>query len=250
LNPCSLLNSSDHRRVRDHVAVSATLENHSGFRTETPVSDDVDLNADYEAAGFKRSLKPGDSPALLVIDFVNAYLDPDSPLYAGVEDALGSAARVLTAARSSKTPVVYTKVIYTPGGTDGGIFYRKIPVLEVFDAGSPLGEIPGELAPEPGEIVIYKQYASAFFGTSLASTLTALGIDTVVIVGLSTSGCVRASAVDAMQYGFIPIVVADAVGDRDPRPHEANLFDLQAKYAEVVGEDDAVKYLRSIRRDH
>lgn len=213
------------------------------------MSDDVDLNADYEAAGFKRILEPGDSPALLVIDFVNAYLEPDSPLYAGVEDALGSAARVLAAARISKTPVIYTKVIYTPGGADGGIFYRKIPVLEVFDAGSPLGEIPDELAPGPDEIIIYKQYASAFFGTSLASTLTALGVDTVIIVGLSTSGCVRASAVDAMQYGFIPVVVADAVGDRDPRPHEANLFDLQAKYAEVVSEDEAVKYLWSLRTD-
>ena len=213
------------------------------------MSNDIDLNADYEAAGFKRSLEPGVRPALLVIDFVNAYLDPDSPLYAGVHDALRSAARVLAAARESAIPVIYTKVIYTPGGADGGIFYRKIPVLEVFDAGSPLGEIPDDLAPERNEIIIYKQYASAFFGTSLASTLTALGIDTVVIVGLSTSGCVRASAVDAMQYGFIPIVVADAVGDRDPRPHEANLFDLQAKYAEVVSEEDAIKYLWSVRAD-
>ena len=211
------------------------------------MSEDIDLNADYEAAGFKRSLVPGERPALLVIDFVNAYLHPDSPLYAGVEDTLRSAVRVLDAARDSEIPVVYTKVAYTPGGADGGIFYRKIPVLEVFDAGSPLGEIPDELAPGPGDIVIYKQYASAFFGTSLASTLTALGVDTVVIVGLSTSGCVRASAVDAMQHGFIPLVVADAVGDRDPRPHEANLFDLQAKYAEVVSEDDAVKYLWSAR---
>ena len=117
----------------------------------------------------------------------------------------------------------------------------------MFDAGLPLGDIPDDLAPRPDEIVIYKQYASAFFGTSLASTLTALGVDTVVITGLSTSGCVRASAVDAMQHGFIPLVVADAVGDRDPRPHEANLFDLQAKYAEVVSEDDAIKYLWSAR---
>ena len=213
------------------------------------MSNDIDLDADYEAAGFKRSLEPGERPALLVIDFVNAYLDPDSPLYAGVESALQSAGRVLAAARKTTIPVIYTKVIYTPGGVDGGIFYRKIPVLEVFEAGSSLGEIPDELAPGRDEIIIYKQYASAFFGTSLASTLTALGVDTVVIVGLSTSGCVRASAVDAMQYGFIPIVVADAVGDRDPRPHEANLFDLQAKYAEVVSEDEAIKYLWSVRAD-
>ena len=213
------------------------------------MSNDIDLDADYEAAGFKRSLEPGERPALLVIDFVNAYLDPDSPLYAGVENALQSAGRVLAAARKSTIPVIYTKVIYTSGGVDGGIFYRKIPVLEVFEGGSSLGEIPDELAPGRDEIIIYKQYASAFFGTSLASTLTALGVDTVGIVGLSTSGCVRASAVDAMQYGFIPIVVADAVGDRDPRPHEANLFDLQAKYAEVVSEDEAIKYLWTVRAD-
>lgn len=102
------------------------------------------------------------------------------------------------------------------------------------------------MAPLPDEIIIYKQYASAFFGTSLAFTLTALGIDTVVIIGLSTSGCVRASAVDAIQYGFIPIVVADAVGDRDPRPHEANLVDLQAKYADVVSEQFTINWLSDL----
>ena len=212
------------------------------------MSSDTDLDADYEAAGFKRSLEPGQRPALLVVDFVNAYLDPDSPLYAGVEDTLRSAVRVLAAARETAIPVIYTKVTYTPGGADGGIFYRKVPALEVFHEGSPLGEIPPELTPRPDEIVVYKQYASAFFGTSLASTLTALGVDTVVIIGLSTSGCVRASAVDAMQHGFIPVVVADAVGDRDPRPHEANLFDLQAKYAEVVGEDAVIDWLSTLAR--
>ena len=211
--------------------------------SESGVSNNLDLDFDYEAAGFMRGLEPGTRPALLVIDFVNAYLNPESPLYAGVEDTLRSTVRVLAAARRSEVPVIFTKVVYTPGGADGGIFYRKIPALEVFDAGSPLGEIPDELAPLPGEIVIHKQYASAFFGTSLASTLTALGVDTAVIVGLSTSGCVRASAVDAMQHGFVPVVVSDAVGDRDPRPHRANLFDLQAKYAEVVGEDYAIEYL-------
>ena len=207
----------------------------------------ADLHADYKAAGFKGRLEPGRSPGLLVVDFVMAYLDPASPLYAGVEDTLRSAARVLAAARDSAIPVIYTKVVYTPGGVDGGIFYRKIPALEVFEAGSPLGEIPPELAPRLDEIIVHKQYASAFLGTSLASTLTSLGVDTVIIVGLSTSGCVRASAVDAMQHGFIPVVVADAVGDRDPRPHEANLFDLQAKYAEVVGEDAAIDWLTSLR---
>jgi maleamate amidohydrolase len=113
----------------------------------------------------------------------------------------------------------------------------------VLQAGSPLADFPATPRPRDGEVVITKQYASAFFGTSLASTLTAMGVDTVVIVGLSTSGCVRASAVDALQHGFVPIVVREAVGDRDPRPHDANLFDLDAKYADVRDEDEVIAYL-------
>jgi nicotinamidase-related amidase len=126
------------------------------------------------------------------------------------------------------------------------VFYRKVPALRALDAGSPLADFADDPRPRAGEVVITKQYASAFFGTSLASTLTATGIDTVVIVGLSTSGCVRATAVDAVQHGFAPIVVRDAVGDRDERPHEANLFDLDAKYADVVGEDEVLAVLAAI----
>jgi nicotinamidase-related amidase len=111
-----------------------------------------------------------------------------------------------------------------------GVFYRKVPSLRVFDIGSPLGDFAEGIDPRAGELVIIKQYASAFFGTSLA----ALGADTSIITGVTTSGCVRATTLDAMQHGFIPYVVRDAVGDRDQRPHDANLFDLAAKYAEVV----------------
>ena len=193
---------------------------------------------DYRRAGFGGRLEPGERPALLVVDFVQAYLDRSSPLYAGVEAALAAAARLLAAARAGGVPVAFTKVQYAPGGADGGLFYRKVPALEVFQAGSPLGELPGALAPRPGELVVTKQYASAFFGTSLAASLTAL------ICGLTTSGCVRASAVDALQHGFVPLVVGEAVGDRDPRPHEANLFDLAAKYAEVVEVAWACDYLQ------
>jgi maleamate amidohydrolase len=193
-----------------------------------------DLDADYAAAGFGGRLAFGARPAVLVIDVVRAYLDPESPLYAGVEEAVAAAARLVAAARSRGLPVIFTRVVYAPGGADGGQFYRKVPALACFDAGSPFGAFAADPAPQDGEVIITKQYASAFFGTSLAATLTTGGIDTLLICGLSTSGCVRASAVDALQYGFAPFVVADACGDRDPRPHEANLFDLQAKYAEVV----------------
>lgn len=197
-----------------------------------------DLSDDYAAAGFGGRLTPGRRPAVVVVDVVMAYLDSASPLYAGVEAARDSAIRLAAAARAAGAPVILTNVVYTPGGADGGLFYRKVPALKAFDAGSPLGAFPAGLQ-AAGDLVVTKQYASAFFGTSLASTLVAMGVDTVLLCGFSTSGCVRASALDALQHGFRPFVVRDACGDRDPRPHEANLFDLQAKYAEVVSEAEA-----------
>jgi nicotinamidase-related amidase len=203
----------------------------------------ADLAADYAAHGFAVRLGFGVAPAVLVVDVAMAYLDRASPLYAGVEDAVASAARVVHAARAAGVPVVHTRVVLAPGGADAGHFFRKVPALRVFEAGSPLGEPAPALAPEPGEVVVTKQYASAFFGTSLATTLRTTGVDTVVLVGLTTSGCIRASAVDALQHGFVPVVVADAVGDRDRRPHEANLLDLSAKYADVVSEAEAVAAL-------
>lgn len=205
-----------------------------------------DLQADYQAAGFGGALALGSKPALVIIDFVRAYLDRDSPLYAGVEDALEHCVRLLGAARSAGIPVLHTNVSFTPGGVDGGVFFRKVAALRAFERGSPMGAFAEGLEPVASEPVITKQYASAFFGTSLASTLTALGVDTVLIAGLSTSGCIRASTVDAMQYGFIPVVVREAVGDRDPGPHEANLFDLQAKYAEVKSLAEVEAYLTAL----
>ncbi len=130
--------------------------------------------------------------------------------------------------------VCHTRVEYRPDGLDGGVFFRKIPALKAFCTGNPLADFPPALVPSADEPVITKQYASAFFGTSLASLLRAQGIDCVLLAGMSTSGCVRASTVDAIQHGFIPVVVSDACGDRHPAPHEANLFDLQAKYADVL----------------
>ena len=209
-------------------------------------SEKADLGADYKEAGFGGRLAFGRHPALVIVDFVRAYIEKDSPLYAGCESAFESAKRVLAAARAAGIPVIFTGVEYEPGGINGGVFYRKVGALKVFDRGSRLGEYCNGLEPRAGEWLLLKQYASAFFGTTLAPTLTAQGIDTVIITGVSTSGCVRATALDACQYGFIPFVVRDAVGDRDPRPHEANLFDLQAKYAEVVGEAEIVSHLQGL----
>lgn len=205
-----------------------------------------DLLERYKGA-FDGHLPFGRRPALIIIDFVMAYLEPGSPLYAGVENALASNERVLKAAREACIPVIFTNVVYTPGGKDGGMFYRKVPALKLFERGNALGAFPPSLQPENNELVISKQYASAFFGTHLASTLTAMQIDTLMISGVSTSGCVRATALDACQHGFAPFVIRDACGDRHAAPHEASLFDLQAKYAEVIGEDAALRLLQSAK---
>lgn len=201
-----------------------------------------DLTSNY-AGAFTGHLSPGERPALLIVDAVQAYLDPASPLYAGVESALGSIERLLDGARRCNAPVLFTNVVYREDGRDGGLFFKKVPALRSFVAGSPLATFPSSITPRADEIVVSKQYPSAFFGTPLASMLVAMGVDTLIIVGFSTSGCVRATALDALCYGFVPLVVRDACGDRHAAPHEANLFDLQAKYAEVVDEASALRFL-------
>jgi maleamate amidohydrolase len=204
-----------------------------------------DVKANY-AGAFDGHLAFGKRPALLIVDVVMAYLEPASSLYAGVESALASNERLVAGARERNIPIIFTHVEYEPGGANGGLFYRKIPALRAFDAGSPLGAFPPTLQPAEGDIVISKQYASAFFGTGLDRILQDKAIDTLLITGFSTSGCVRATALDALQYGFAPFVVRDACGDRHPAPHEANLFDLQAKYAEVVGEAEAIALMQGV----
>src|SRR6478672_3200314 len=174
---------------------------------------------------------------------MRAYFDPASALCLPADDCLHSAARVLAAARQHGVPVVHTRVRYSAGGADGGVFFRKVPALRELVGDGPMGELMPSVAPTAEELVVVKQYASAFFGTSLASTLHTLGVDTVVVVGVSTSGCIRASTVDAIQHGFVPLVVSDAVGDRSPELHDPNLRDLAAKYAEVVDAATASAYL-------
>jgi maleamate amidohydrolase len=197
--------------------------------------------SDNYAGVFEGRLQPGTRPALLIVDVVAAYLTQGSPLFMDTAAAARDAnARLAAAARSAGVPIIFTNVAYRPDGSDGGVFWRKVPVLKAFVQGSPLGAFPPELEPQPGDRVVTKQYPSAFFGTGLAETLHAEGIDTLLITGYSTSGCVRASALDAMQYGFVPLVVREACADRHPGPHEANLFDLQAKYAEVIAEAEAL----------
>lgn len=208
----------------------------------TIVSDD--LAASYKKA-YNNRLGFGKRPALLLVDFVRAYFDEACPLYAGesARSSLASALRIRDAARAAEVPVIYTNVVYQPGGADGGVFFRKAKVLKNMVVGSPMGEWAEGLQPADDELVISKQYPSAFFGTSLASTLHVMGIDTVIITGVTTSGCIRATCVDTMSHGFIPVIVADACGDRHEAPHEANLFDMNAKYGDVVRETEAIDYL-------
>tara|TARA_R110002126_G_scaffold10841_2_gene49490 strand:+ start:2885 stop:3538 length:654 start_codon:yes stop_codon:yes gene_type:complete len=201
-----------------------------------------DLLENYRRA-FDNKVGFGRRPALIMIDFCQGYFDPDCDLYADVEDALASALRVREAAQSAKIPVILTNVSYHPSAIDGGRFFEKAAPLRYFIEGNPMAAFARGLEPRAEELVVTKQYPSAFFGTSLASTLTAIGADSVLLTGLTTSGCVRASCVDAMSHGFRTAVIADACGDRHEAPHEANLFDMNAKYADVVSEEEALHFL-------
>jgi len=200
-----------------------------------------------QASGFGMTLEPGNRPAIIMVDFVRAYFEPGAQLYMGKNDCLYSASRLLEMARDAGIMVVHTKVSFTEGGADGGYFFKKVGALENFVGDAELGQIMPDVAPKPGEPVLVKQYASSFFGTSLSATLTSNGINTLIITGVSTSGCVRATAVDAIQHGFMPLVVREAVGDRSDGPHEANLFDIQQKYGEVLSEADVSAYLQGIK---
>ena len=204
------------------------------------------LDANYKAA-YNNRLGYGMAPALILVDFVKAYFDRSCELFAGVDDALASAKRLLELARKGGVPVIYTNVVYHPDGRDGGVFFQKAKPLRHLVAGNPMGAWAEGIAPRDGELVVTKQYPSAFFGTSLSSTLAAGGIDTLIITGLTTSGCVRATCVDACSSGFRPMVVADACGDRHQDPHNANLFDMNAKYGDVVSEEDVSTYLENIK---
>jgi len=209
--------------------------------------DNENLAENYERA-YGGRIGFGSRPVLLMVDFVQAYFEPGCDLYAGVDSALASVLRLREAAHTAQVPVILTRVTYHESGLDGGRFFEKAKPLRNFLPGSPTAIWPAGLTPRRDELIISKQYPSAFFGTSLASTLTAACIDTVILTGLSTSGCVRATCVDSMSHGFRTIVVRDACGDRHPAPHNANLFDMNAKYADVVEEAVAMDYIRQVKR--
>lgn len=208
------------------------------------VNGDSADTSDYEAAGLQGKLQPGERLALIIVDPAEAYVNKDCPLYAGVEDAAEGMRAMRQAANAAGIPVIITRVEHDAAGLNGGVFVKKVPALRWFAPDSPFSGYIEGLAPAGGDIEIVKQYPSAFAHTSLQAMLTSMRVDTLIITGLSTSGCIRATATDAMQNGFIPIVVADAVGDRLSGPHDANLFDIQAKIGEVVSGSEAAALMR------
>lgn len=201
---------------------------------------------DNYAGVYDNLLGYGARPALILIDFVEAYFRPENELYADPQSALDAALVLRELAHSKNIPVIITNVVYDPNGLTGGVFFKKAKPLRNFVPDAEHNGWPAGLEPGKKDILLSKQYPSAFFGTSLSSTLTAAGIDTVILTGLTTSGCVRASCVDACSYGFRPIIVEEACGDRHADPHNANLFDMNAKYGDVVSLENASEYLKSL----
>ena len=201
--------------------------------------------------GFHGRAGFGLRPALLVIDVNVGFTDPESPLACDLEGVVVAIQRLLGEARASGLPVVYTTVSYDEGDRlAAAAFIDKIPALLTLEAGSPWVEIDPRIAPLPDEPVLNKLFASAFFGTPLSSLLTAAGCDGVIVTGASTSGCVRATVVDALQNGFRPVVPREAVGDRNPAAHEANLYDIDTKYGDVVSLDEVIAHLEASAGAH
>ena len=203
----------------------------------------AETRAGYERKGFASRAGFGAKPALLVIDFINGFTDPATDLGGDFSRELEVTARLQAAFRAKGLPIAYTTVAYHPDLSDGGTFVRKVPALGLLVRGTEWTEVDERIRPEAGEIVAEKQFASAFFGTDVDERLKGFGVDTLVLTGCTTSGCVRASAIDSMQYGYHTIVVRDAVGDRAQGPHEANLFDMDAKYADVIGSEEVLAWL-------
>jgi maleamate amidohydrolase len=202
-------------------------------------------------AGFGGQMGFGDRPALVVVDMNVGFTDPASPLACPLEDVVEAIERLLRECRAAGFPVVYTTVAYDEGAKrTAAAFIEKVPALLTLEAGSRWVEIDPRIAPQPGEPVLTKLFASAFFGTPLSSLLAAAHCDTLVVTGASTSGCVRATAVDALQHGYRPIVPREAVGDRNPSAHEASLYDIDAKYGDVVSLEDALEHLEELAGTH
>ena len=202
-----------------------------------------DFDAEYDPEDFGASVGLGEQPALVVIDLITAFTDPETSLGSDVSDVLEQTERLLAAFREHDLPRYFTTIAFEESYGDAGRFIEKVPALRELRLGTEAVEVDERVAPVGDERVILKKYASAFFGTDLETELTTHRVDTLVLAGVTTSGCIRATAVDSLQHGYRTIVPADAVGDRAEGPHRANLFDIDAKYGDVVTTDAVVDHL-------
>ncbi len=209
------------------------------------MSDDAAREV-YSKAGLGQAVTLGQNPAILVIDFSCGFTDPECALGSDLSGEVEATRRLLDAARDKGLPVVYTTIAFEPALKDGGLWMQKVPALAALQLGGHWAEIDPRLGRREDETVLVKKGASGFFGTNLASVLVSQGVDSVILCGATTSGCIRATAIDLLQYGWPTIVPRECVGDRAQAPHEANLFDIQAKYADVVALDDALAYVESV----
>ncbi len=203
----------------------------------------------YERARLGQGFTPGEHPALLVVDFSCGFTDPECSLGADMTAEIEATRKVLAAARERGFPVIFTTIGFEPSLKDGALWIQKIPSLGDLKIGGKWVEIDPRLERREDETVILKKGASAFFGTNLAAILATQRVDTVVLCGATTSGCIRATAIDLLQYGYPTLVPRECVGDRASEPHEANLVDIQAKYADVICVEEAVAYLEKVGQE-
>ena len=207
---------------------------------------DAEAREVYAKARLGESVTLGSRPAVLVVDFSCGFTDPECTLGADMTEQVEATKRLLDAARAKGLPVIFTTIGFEPSLKDGGLWLEKAPALGDLQIGGRWVEIDPRLEPREGETIVVKKGASAFFGTNLAAILISQGIDSVILCGATTSGCIRATAIDLLQYGFPTLVPRECVGDRAQAPHDANLFDIQAKYADVVSVEEALDYVESV----
>lgn len=202
-------------------------------------------SAIFKQQGFGKSVGIGAAPALVIVDFVVAFDDPKMFGGGNIHPAVLKTVDLLAFCRAQGYPVAYTRYVFAEDGSDGNLLTQKVPNLKILTENSPAGFIVPELAPRPGELIVRKRNASAFFQTDFSSWLARHRIDTLLVTGAVTSGCVRATVVDALGFGYRPIVVTDCVGDRAIAPHDASLFDMQQKYADLYTCDDLIAVLKA-----
>lgn len=201
----------------------------------------------FNERGFGGRLGFGARPALIAIDLSNGFTDPSQPLGSELGPQIDATNRLARIARAKGVPVIYSMVRYEDANMgDAGLWHRKMRGQSTLRIDGEGYRLDSRLDRADNDVLLYKKYASCFFGSDLLSRLVNLGVDTLIMTGTSTSGCVRATAVDAVQLGFRPMVVAEGVGDRSAASHKQSLFDIDTKYGDVVSLAETEQYLTSI----